>query len=297
MALDLPVQIGTMIEVPRAALTADRIAASADFFSFGTNDLTQLTWGFSRDDVEAAFFPTYLDHGILPVSPFESIDVDGVGALVPRPPGWAGRPGPTCTWACAVSTAATRSRSTSSSGPASTTSRARRSASPWPASRQPGPDSSDPAKERSSMNATSRNTFQGGAVRLEPLNRYDCWQLVTEAAGPDGIARVVWSGPDGPAIVPVNYTVADGFLWFQTTPDSRLARECCDQQVLVEVDQVDPASHTGWSVVVTGRGDVPAFGGRSGSPGQPRGLAERTPPGPAEGRAGRAHRAPAAAKA
>jgi hypothetical protein len=102
------------------------------------------------------------------------------------------------------------------------------------------------------MNATSRNTFQGGDVRLEPLSPYDCWQLVTEAAGPDGVARVVWSGPDGPAIVPVNYAVSDGFIWFQTTPDSRLARECCDQQVLVEVDQVDPASHTGWSVVVTG---------------------------------------------
>jgi pyruvate,orthophosphate dikinase len=80
--LDLPVRIGTMIEVPRAALTADRIAASADFFSFGTNDLTQMTWGFSRDDVESAFFSTYFDHGILPVSPFESIDVDGVGSLV-----------------------------------------------------------------------------------------------------------------------------------------------------------------------------------------------------------------------
>jgi pyruvate,orthophosphate dikinase len=80
--LDLPVKIGTMIEVPRAALTADRIAASADFFSFGTNDLTQMAWGFSRDDVESAFFSTYFDHGILPVSPFESIDVDGVGSLV-----------------------------------------------------------------------------------------------------------------------------------------------------------------------------------------------------------------------
>ena len=80
--VDVPVRIGTMIEVPRAALTADRIAASADFFSFGTNDLTQLTWGFSRDDVEAAFFPIYRDRGILSVSPFESIDVDGVGALV-----------------------------------------------------------------------------------------------------------------------------------------------------------------------------------------------------------------------
>ena len=80
--VELPVRIGTMIEVPRAALTADEVAAYADFFSFGTNDLTQLTWGFSRDDVEVAFFPTYRDHGILSVSPFESIDVDGVGALV-----------------------------------------------------------------------------------------------------------------------------------------------------------------------------------------------------------------------
>ena len=79
---DLEIRIGTMIEVPRAALTADRIAEVADFFSFGTNDLTQMTWGFSRDDVEAAFFPTYLDQGVFPVSPFESIDVEGVGALV-----------------------------------------------------------------------------------------------------------------------------------------------------------------------------------------------------------------------
>jgi pyruvate,orthophosphate dikinase len=80
--VDLPLRIGTMIEVPRAALTADRVAHHADFFSFGTNDLTQLTWGFSRDDVEAAFFPTYREAGILSVSPFESVDVDGVGALV-----------------------------------------------------------------------------------------------------------------------------------------------------------------------------------------------------------------------
>jgi pyruvate,orthophosphate dikinase len=79
---DVPMSIGTMIELPRAAVTADRIAEVADFFSFGTNDLTQMTWGFSRDDVEAAFFSTYLDHGVFPVSPFESLDVDGVGALV-----------------------------------------------------------------------------------------------------------------------------------------------------------------------------------------------------------------------
>jgi pyruvate,orthophosphate dikinase len=74
--------IGTMIELPRAALTADQIADAAEFFSFGTNDLTQTTWGFSRDDVEAAFFTDYLEKGIFGVSPFESIDVEGVGELV-----------------------------------------------------------------------------------------------------------------------------------------------------------------------------------------------------------------------
>ncbi|MEI2713664.1 MAG: pyruvate, phosphate dikinase [Nocardioides sp.] len=81
---ELPVHIGTMIELPRAAVTADQIAPSAEFFSFGTNDLTQMTWGFSRDDVEASFFSTYLEHGIFAVSPFESIDVEGVGSLVKR---------------------------------------------------------------------------------------------------------------------------------------------------------------------------------------------------------------------
>ena len=74
--------IGTMIELPRAAVTAGQIAEAADFFSFGTNDLTQTTWGFSRDDVEAAFFSAYLDRGVFGVSPFESIDREGVGALV-----------------------------------------------------------------------------------------------------------------------------------------------------------------------------------------------------------------------
>ncbi|MCW2673647.1 MAG: pyruvate phosphate dikinase [Frankiales bacterium] len=74
--------IGTMIEVPRAALTAGQIAEAAEFFSFGTNDLTQMAWGFSRDDVEAAFFSRYLDLGIFGVSPFESLDRDGVGRLV-----------------------------------------------------------------------------------------------------------------------------------------------------------------------------------------------------------------------
>ncbi|MGY2004969.1 pyruvate, phosphate dikinase [Blastococcus sp. SYSU DS1024] len=80
--IDLRPLIGTMIEVPRAALTAGEIAEYAEFFSFGTNDLTQMTWGFSRDDVEAAFFHQYLDKGIFGISPFESLDRDGVGRLV-----------------------------------------------------------------------------------------------------------------------------------------------------------------------------------------------------------------------
>ena len=74
-------QIGTMIELPRAALTADQIAVEAEFFSFGTNDLTQMTFGFSRDDIKG-FMPTYLKEKILPVDPFQSIDINGVGQLM-----------------------------------------------------------------------------------------------------------------------------------------------------------------------------------------------------------------------
>jgi pyruvate,orthophosphate dikinase len=74
-------QIGTMIELPRAALTADKIAEEAEFFSFGTNDLTQMTFGFSRDDIKG-FMPTYLKEKILPVDPFQSVDVNGVGQLI-----------------------------------------------------------------------------------------------------------------------------------------------------------------------------------------------------------------------
>ena len=80
--VDLRLTLGTMIELPRAALTAGQIAEAAQFFSFGTNDLTQTVWGFSRDDVEASFFTAYLEKGIFGVSPFETIDKDGVGSLV-----------------------------------------------------------------------------------------------------------------------------------------------------------------------------------------------------------------------
>ena len=70
-----------MIEIPRAAITADKIAEVAEFFSFGTNDMTQMTFGFSRDDI-GGFLPDYLDKGILPIDPFQSIDRDGVGELI-----------------------------------------------------------------------------------------------------------------------------------------------------------------------------------------------------------------------
>jgi pyruvate, orthophosphate dikinase len=77
----LGIQIGTMIEIPRAALTADQIANHAEFFSFGTNDLTQMTFGFSRDDVNS-FLPDYLRKDLLPCDPFQSLDTGGVGQLV-----------------------------------------------------------------------------------------------------------------------------------------------------------------------------------------------------------------------
>jgi len=77
----IPIKIGTMIEVPRAALRAEHIAQYADFFSFGTNDLTQMTFAFSRDDI-ASFLPIYLEKNVLDVDPFKTIDEDGVGALI-----------------------------------------------------------------------------------------------------------------------------------------------------------------------------------------------------------------------
>ncbi len=80
--VDIPYLFGTMIEIPRAALTAEQIAESAQFFSFGTNDLTQTTFGFSRDDAEGKFLHRYVEQKILPVNPFETIDIDGVGQLM-----------------------------------------------------------------------------------------------------------------------------------------------------------------------------------------------------------------------
>jgi pyruvate,orthophosphate dikinase len=78
----LEVPIGTMIELPRAALVAGELASVADFFSFGTNDLTQMTYGLSRDDAEASFLHEYLDQGILKTNPFQTLDIEGVGRLV-----------------------------------------------------------------------------------------------------------------------------------------------------------------------------------------------------------------------
>ena len=79
--LTVPYLLGTMIELPRAALTADEIAREAQFFSFGTNDLTQTTWGLSRDDA-GSFLPYYLEHGIIPDDPFQVLDQSGVGKLI-----------------------------------------------------------------------------------------------------------------------------------------------------------------------------------------------------------------------
>jgi pyruvate,orthophosphate dikinase len=80
--VDLHYKIGTMIEIPRAAITADEIAESAEFFSFGTNDLTQMTFGISRDDAEGKFLLNFVDRGILPSNPFQVIDREGVGKLM-----------------------------------------------------------------------------------------------------------------------------------------------------------------------------------------------------------------------
>jgi len=81
-AREVPYKVGTMIEVPRAALTARKIAKHADFFSFGTNDLTQMTFGCSRDDAEGKFLSHYVDNKLLPANPFQVLDGEGVGQLI-----------------------------------------------------------------------------------------------------------------------------------------------------------------------------------------------------------------------
>jgi pyruvate,orthophosphate dikinase len=80
--VNLEYKVGTMIELPRAALTADKIAEEAEFFSFGTNDLTQTTFGISRDDAEGTFLMKYVENKILEENPFEILDLEGVGRLV-----------------------------------------------------------------------------------------------------------------------------------------------------------------------------------------------------------------------
>ena len=79
---EIPYSLGTMIEIPRAALTADEIASSAEFFSFGTNDLTQTVFGISRDDAESGFLLHYMEHDVLPDNPFVTLDIDGVGKIM-----------------------------------------------------------------------------------------------------------------------------------------------------------------------------------------------------------------------
>jgi hypothetical protein len=117
----------------------------------------------------------------------------------------------------------------------------------------------EPTDEERGETVDNTPAAQPALVELSP---YECWQLVEE---PIPIARVVWTDGRAASIVPVNYAVADGALWFQSTPGSRLARECDERQVLVEIDSVDAATRSGWSVIVSGvaqnvdADDVPNF--------------------------------------
>jgi nitroimidazol reductase NimA-like FMN-containing flavoprotein (pyridoxamine 5'-phosphate oxidase superfamily) len=91
-----------------------------------------------------------------------------------------------------------------------------------------------------------------GEGRLRTLTSYDCWSLLEEGE----VARVAWVAPAGAAVVPVNYTVADGSMWFRIDPSSALGREVPGQRVAVEVDHIDPGHRAGWSVVVIGTAEV-----------------------------------------
>ena len=142
----LPYLVGTMIETPRAALVADGIADVAEFFSFGTNDLTQMTFGFSRDDIEGRFMSEYLEYKLLPANPFETLDVEGVGQLV-RMGCEKGRARASGHQARHLRRARRRParRSRSATRSASTTCRARRTACRSPVSRPPTPRSAPAA--------------------------------------------------------------------------------------------------------------------------------------------------------
>jgi nitroimidazol reductase NimA-like FMN-containing flavoprotein (pyridoxamine 5'-phosphate oxidase superfamily) len=96
------------------------------------------------------------------------------------------------------------------------------------------------------------NTTTGPGSRLVEIPTFDCWHLLESAE----IGRVAWNGPHGVAVVPVNYAIADGALWFRTSPYSQLARECGGQWVAVEIDSVDRATRSGWSAVIRGTAEV-----------------------------------------
>jgi hypothetical protein len=96
------------------------------------------------------------------------------------------------------------------------------------------------------------DTRRGTGGRLAELPAYECWGLLDS----EEIARVAWQGRDGVAIVPVNYTVADGSLWFRTSPYSTLGRECAGQRLAIEIDHIDHAAQSAWSVVVSGIGEL-----------------------------------------
>ncbi len=133
--------VGTMVETPRAALAAAEIAEVAEFFSFGTNDLTQMTFGFSRDDIEGRFLTEYLEQKLLRANPFETLDVEGVGQLIRMAVERGRATRPSSSSGSAASTAATRRRSRSAPRSASTTSRARRTGCRSPAWRRRTPPS------------------------------------------------------------------------------------------------------------------------------------------------------------
>ena len=167
VGVEVDTLIGTMIEVPRAALTAGQIAEAAEFFSFGTNDLTQMTWGFSRDGRRGLVLLPLLDLGIFGVSPFETLDREGVGALVEMASRRAGRPAPTCTSGCAASTGETRTRCTSSTRSAWTTCRARRSASRRPARGRPRRAVDDGQRQPLSSSSCCGRQSAGGSSPTE----------------------------------------------------------------------------------------------------------------------------------